>query len=212
MYIPPTFQFDDPEKLSAFMNAFSFATLVTSDSNTPFASHLPVRHVRDSAGSVTLVSHMARANPQWKHFASQSEVLTIFTGPHAYISPSWYTTTLTVPTWNYAAVHVYGRPRIVDNHSQVVQLLADTIHFYEQSLERSWSGILPEEFRDQLINSIVAFEIQVTRMEGKLKLGQNRSTADKAGVYAALANANDDSSRSLAELMVSEGMLGEQTG
>ena len=136
MYIPPSFRFDDPAKLSAFMNAHSFATLITCESGVPFASHLPMRHTCDSNVCTTLVSHMARSNPQWKHFASQTEVLTIFAGPHAYISPSWYATDRAVPTWNYATVHVYGRPRIMGDHEVVVALLADTIEFYERSFDR----------------------------------------------------------------------------
>jgi len=206
MYIPPSFRIDDTAKLTAFMNAYSFATMVTSDSGVPLATHLPVRPFCEDGVCTTLVSHMARANPQWRHFSHDVDVLTIFTGPHAYISPSWYTTEKAVPTWNYAAVHVYGRPAIMDDHERVVSLLAETVDFYERSFDRPWPNILPTAFRDQLINAIVAFEIRVTRIEGKFKLGQNRSKDDTDGVYNALSCSLDGNSRALAELMVSEGL------
>ena len=153
-----------------------------------------------------LVSHMARANPQWRHVSRDEEVLAIFTGPHAYISPSWYTSEKAVPTWNYAAVHVDGRPVIMDDHERVVSLLAETVEFYERAFDRPWPNILPAAFRDQLIHDIVAFEIQVTRIEGQFKIGQNRSQDDTDGVYNALSCSPDGNSRALAALMVSEGL------
>ena len=206
MYIPPSFRIEDTAKLTTFMNAYSFATLVTSDSGVPFATHLPVRPFCEDDACTMLVSHMARANPQWRHFSRDEEVLAIFTGPHAYISPSWYTSEKAVPTWNYAAVHVYGRPVIMDDHERVVFLLAETVDFYERAFDRPWPNILPAAFRDQLIHDIVAFEIQVTRIEGKFKIGQNRSQDDTAGVYNGLSGSPDGNSRALAELMVSEGL------
>jgi len=206
MYIPPSFRIDYPKKLSAFMDAYSFATLVTCHSSEPLATHLPVRQISKDGVCTTLVSHMARANPQWRHFSTDVDVLTIFAGPHAYISPSWYATEPAVPTWNYAAVHVYGRPVIIDDHKRIVSLLNETVSFYEQSFDRPWPGTLPIEFRDQLIESIVAFEIRVTRIEGKFKLGQNRSVDDTKGVYKALAGSQNDDARTLAALMASEGL------
>lgn len=206
MYIPPSFRIDDASKLSEFMDAHSFATLVTCSHGIPFATHLPMRHYRDDEGRTTLVSHMARANPQWKHFSAASEVLTIFSGPHAYVSPSWYAADNAVPTWNYAAAHVYGTPTVLKDHVRIVAMLADTVHFYEQTFSRPWPGILPDELRDQLIDAIVAFEIRVTRMEGKFKLSQNRSADDIAGVYKALSTSKRHGDRELSGLMASEGL------
>ena len=206
MYIPPSFRIDDASKLSAFMDSHSFATLVTSDDGVPFATHLPVRHYCGDDGCTTLVSHMARANPQWKHFSAASEILTIFSGPHAYVSPTWYATDHAVPTRNYAAAHVYGAPTVLDDHDRIVAVLADTTHFYERSFSRPWPGILPDEFRDKLIDAIVAFEIRVTRIEGKFKLSQNRSSDDVAGVYKALSTSKRHGDRELSGLMASEGL------
>ena len=112
MYIPKSFQVTDPEVLAAFIRAHSFATLVSAVDGTPFATHLPL--LLDQG---TLLGHVARANPHWQAFDGQREALAIFHGPHAYISPTWYATGPAVPTWNYAAVHVYGAPRLIEGEA-----------------------------------------------------------------------------------------------
>lgn len=150
---------------------------------------------------------MARANPQWRHFSAGTEVLTIFTGPHAYISPSWYATDQAVPTWNYTATHVYGVPVVLNDHAQIVSMLDETVRFYERSFDKPWPGILPDDFRDKLINAIVAFEIRVTRIEGKFKLGQNRSSDDLCGVHDALAASQHYGDRELCAFMAAEGVF-----
>ena len=118
MYIPPAFRIEDASKLAAFIQQYSFATLVTHDGAAPFASHLPMLFHPQAGGHGTLLSHMARANPQWRHFASGAEVLAIFHGPHNYISPSWYQTGPAVPTWNYATVHAYGVPAVINERDR----------------------------------------------------------------------------------------------
>src|SRR5262245_38419035 len=121
MYIPGPYQVNDSGRLCSFLRRHSFATLITHDGAAPFASHLPML-LRDEGGRRTLLSHMARANPQWKHFASGAEVLVIFQGPHGYVSPSWYETMPAVPTWNYAVVHAYGVATVLSDPSRVVSL------------------------------------------------------------------------------------------
>jgi transcriptional regulator len=123
---------------------------------------------------------MARANPQWKHFGDD-DVLTIFQGPHAYVSPRWYETGPAVPTWNYTAVHVYGVPQIITDHSRICDLLQTMVETYESSADNPWTGDIPAEFRDSLIESIVAFEIPIRHIEAKFKLSQNRPKADQRG-------------------------------
>jgi transcriptional regulator len=204
MYIPPAFHVENADKLAAFMQRHSFATLITHDGAAPFASHLPVLLRPGEGPKGTLVSHMARANPQWQHFASGAEALVVFQGPHGYISPSWYETKLAVPTWNYAVVHAYGRPKIIDDHERIVSLLEETISRYEGGYEQPWSGDLPLEFRDKLVQAIVAFEIPLSRIEGKFKLGQNRSAADLQGVFDALSASEDQETRALARMMAEE--------
>lgn len=207
MYIPSAFRVDDVTRLAAFIGRYSFATLVTFGGETPSASHLPMLFRTEENGQGMLVSHMARTNPQWRDFASGREALTIFHGPHAYVSPSWYQSQPAVPTWNYAAVHVFGVPRIITEHERVLRLLRDMVSRYEASRESPWSGDLPEDYRDKMIQGIVAFEIPVARIEGKFKLSQNRSAADRQAVYRALSQAADAEGRAVAELMVDDGVV-----
>jgi len=204
MYIPPAFRVEDPSKLAAFIQSYSFATLISHDGNAAFASHLPMLFRPKVGLRGTLVSHMARANPQWQHFAPGSEILAIFHGPHSYISPSWYQTKIAVPTWNYAAVHAYGVPTVFSEHERVVALLRETISAYEASFKQPWAGDLPDDYRDKLMQSIVAFEIPISRIEGKFKLGQNRPAADSQGVFDVLSRSDAAESRALARLMLSE--------
>jgi transcriptional regulator len=209
MYIPSAFRIDDAGKLAAFIRRHSFATLVTHDGAAPFASDLPMLFHRDASNHGTLVAHMARANPQWRHFAAGGEALVIFHGPHSYISPSWYDNAPAVPTWNYATVHAYGIPAIIDEHERIVSLLHELVAAHESAFEQPWPGNLPDDFREKMIQGIVAFEIPITRIEGKFKLGQNRSAADLQGVFDALSRSDDPDSRALAQLMLEEGHADE---
>jgi transcriptional regulator len=204
MYIPPAFRVEDAGKLAAFIRCHSFATLVTHDGSAPFASHLPMLYRPEVGSRGTLVSHMARANPQWRHFAPGREALVVFHGPHSYISPSWYQTVPAVPTWNYAVVHAYGVPAVFSEHERVVSLLRESVSTYETPREQPWPGTLPDDFRDKLIKAIVAFEIPVTRIEGKFKLGQNRPPADIQGVFEALFHSGDAESLAVARMMLAE--------
>lgn len=201
MYSPANFKIEDRGELLAFMRQHSFATIVTHDGTVPHATHMPVL-VREAEGAHgTLLTHMARANPQWRHFENGQEVLVMFTGPHAYISPAWYATEPAVPTWNHTAVHVYGRPRIVDDPARFTAMLHELIEFYESPRANRWPGVLPDEFRDRLMAGIVGIEIEITRIEGKFKLSQNRNDADRAGVIAALSASDDPTDRDVATLM-----------
>jgi transcriptional regulator len=131
-----------------------------------------------------LLGHLARGNPQWESFG-EIEALAIFSGPHAYVSPSWYATAPAVPTWNYAVIHVSGVPRLLtpDRTREVVDL---TVRKFEAGRRAPWSGDLPDEFLRRMLAGIVGFEMPVARVEGKFKLGQNRSAADQAGMLAGL--------------------------
>ena len=210
MYIPPAFRIEDAGKLAAFIQQHSFATLITHDGTAPFASHLPMLFRPGTGGHGTLVAHMARANPQWQHFASGSEVLAIFHGPHSYISPSWYQTGPAVPTWNYAAVHAYGVPVLISEPERVLALLRETVAAYESAFAQPWTGDQFPEFIGKLMQGIVAFEMPVSRIEGKFKLGQNRPAADSQGVFEALSRSEDANDRALAQLMFAEGHVREK--
>ena len=201
MYIPSLNRVEDRQSINAFIHAHGFATVITTnDAVKTEANHLPV--LFDENANV-LRSHMARANPQWKQFAETSEVLCIFHGPHAYISPSWYEQQHTVPTWNYAVVHVYGKPSIVDA-SELEQIVRDTTAKYESAMPQPWAISLSEQEIAGMLKAIVGFKIDINRVEAKFKLGQNRSPEDQEKMVRSLEAAPDEESRALARFILSQ--------
>lgn len=200
MYIPKAFQVDDPEALFSLLQEFSFATLVSVQGGVPVASHLPFLLRREEQGA-RLLGHMARANPQWKTLADGGEVLVIFQGPHGYVSPSWYVTQPSVPTWNYAAVHAYCGPRLIQEPGAVIELLLETVTFYESGFEKPWEPKLPEDYLKKMAGGVVAFELRIHRLEGQFKLSQNRSPEDRASVISTLSQSETPLDRQLAALM-----------
>jgi transcriptional regulator len=209
MYIPAANRVEDGDKLAEIIRENSFATLVSVHEGAPFATHLPLLFRPESGEHGTLVGHVARANPRWRHFDGERDVLVIFQGPHAYVSPSWYETSPAVPTWNYVAVHVYGIPRVVEEDGAVAALLHELITHYEAGLPEPWSGELPAEYAEKMRRGVVAFEIAVTRIEGKFKLGQNKPAADTRGVCRALQDSPDPAVRRLAQLTADECGIGQ---
>lgn len=202
MYTPRHFAVDDPAELSAFMQHYNFAVLVTALEGQLMATHLPFRLDSERGEHGTLIAHMARANPQWQAFTSEQEVLVIFSGPHAYVSPSWYEAAPTnVPTWNYAAVHAYGVPTIIVDHEAVYAMLGQLVHEHEAHFRHPWSMQSSEDSVHKLISAIVAFEIPITRLEGKYKLSQNRTPADQASVAAHLFASDDTLAAKTAEMI-----------
>ncbi len=199
MYIPKAFREDDINTLHKLMREYSFATLITQHEGVPFATHLPFMLDAQRGPNGTLLAHMARANPQWHDFASGQEELVIFQGPHAYISPSWYEVELSVPTWNYAVVHAYGIPRLIEDGEELYQLLKTLIETHEAQFEKPWPFQLPDDYLQKMMRGIVGFEIEITRLEGKFKLSQNRTEAEREKVIAALQKSTD--TLAVAELM-----------
>jgi transcriptional regulator len=186
MYIPKAYRVEDQATLVTFMRAHPFITLVSVVEGVPFASHIPVV-VEATEEGITITGHVAKANPQW-HAFGENETLAIFTGPHAYISPTLYEQRESVPTWNYIAVHAYGVPRIAtyaDDPERLHAMVAALIAQHEASYADQWVDLTPK-YREGMLRGIVGFEMQVTRLEGKYKLSQNRSTADREQVAAAL--------------------------
>lgn len=201
MYLPEAFREDDVATLQTLMRHYSFATLITQQHGTPFVSHLPFILETDDGPYGTLLGHMARANPQWRDFATISEVLVLFQGPHTYVSPSWYEAALSVPTWNYAVVHAYGRPRLIEERDACYALLRRLVQTYEAGFERPWPFALPEEYVHGMMQGIVCFTIGITRLEGKFKLSQNRPMADRHRVVEALQASGDPEGGAVAALM-----------
>ena len=133
-----------------------------------------------------MLAHMARANPQWHDFDNSQEVLIIFQGPHAYISPSWYEVEQSVPTWNYAVVHAYGFPQLIEDQEKLYNLLKILIETHEAQFDEPWPFQLTDEYLQKMMRGIVGFEIEITRLEGKFKLSQNRTETERENVIAAL--------------------------
>jgi transcriptional regulator len=203
MYIPKQFQMTDTAWCHALMRAQSFAAMITADdAGVPFATHLPIL-VDPARGPLgTLRGHVARANPHWRYLSAGRPTLVIFAGAHAYVSPSWYATHPSVPTWNYVAVHATGTGALVEDPEPVKTLLADLVRTYESSGPTAWSlEGLPADYLAGMQRGIVAFEIPIERLEGKAKLSQNRDAVDQARTREALAAADDPLARAVAALM-----------
>jgi transcriptional regulator len=205
MYIPSAFELSDPIKIKEVISANSFAILISKDEGgSLFASHLPFLFKPEWGAGGKLISHMARANRHWQLFNEKEEALIIFNGPHAYISPSWYVSEVAVPTWNYVTVHVYGRPKLMETDAELNTVLDETVKTHEAGLTNPWIPNLPDELKAKLNQAIVGFEIEITRIEGKFKLGQNRSKEDQEKMIRTLRNSGGAESLRLASLMEAE--------
>jgi transcriptional regulator len=202
MYIPAAFHETDPGKLFDLIQQYSFGLLVSEFDGEPFASHLPILLDRSFVPQGCLVGHMARANPQWEQADGQT-VLAVFSGPHAYISPTWYQSENVVPTWNYAAVHVYGTFRAIDDRDKLLQIVADYVDFYEASLPSPWKFDPAGEYAQKLVQAIVGFRIEISRIEGKWKLNQNHSLERQEKVIQALSASESQVDNAVATLMES---------
>ncbi len=203
MYIPKHFEVTDPAWCHALMRAQSFAVMITADdAGVPFATHLPflIDATRGPVG--TLRGHVARANPHWRYLAAGRPTLVVFAGAHAYVSPSWYVSHPSVPTWNYVAVHATGVGTLIEDPARVTALLADLVGVYEGAGPAAWSfASLAADYLDGMQRGIVAFEIPIERLEGKAKLSQNRSAVDQGRTRDALAATDDPLARVVAALM-----------
>jgi transcriptional regulator len=203
MYIPAPFQKTDRQALFDFIEQNSFGLLVSQVEGEPFASHLPFLLDRSSEPNGALVGHLALANPQWHHAEGQN-VLAIFSGPHAYISPSWYEAENAVPTWNYVAVHVYGTLHIVQEEEALAKILQDFVAYYESALPRPWVFDSTSEFARKMMKAVAGFRIEISRIEGKWKLNQNRPQEQRERVARALQAFSDDNSQGVADVMKKE--------
>jgi transcriptional regulator len=184
MYVPAAFAGSQADA-HALIDAEPFATVIASGDSGMIASHLPLMREGD-----TLLGHLAGPNPQAELLAERAragrEVLAIFHGPHFYVSPTWYATKSgTVPTWNYAAVHVYGVPKVTSDPARLEMLVGKLAAIYETAEWRLADQ--PRDFVAKMIGGIVGFEIPIARIDAKFKLSQNRPAADREGVLAAIS-------------------------
>lgn len=199
MYIPEHFKVSDDQELIRFIQTYSFGSLISQVEQAFFATHLPFLYKESDGKRAYLAGHLAKANPHWKNLEG-TEVLVLFQGPHAYISPSWYAEKQAVPTWNYTAVHVYGRFSILHEAKELQQLIVDTVRFYEPESELLQH--LDEKYYEQMLQGIVGFQIEIARIEGKYKLSQNKSAETQQRVIDALRSSADPGAVELADFMV----------
>jgi transcriptional regulator len=198
MYIPKLYREEDKAKILEFIRQNDFAVLVTYDGEKPVASHLLMEVIEDG-DTVFINGHMSKANPHWKTFERNPEVLVIFHGAHTYISPTWYNH-VNVPTWNYQSVHVYGKPRIITDHNEAYALLKRLVDRYESNGHYKLET-LPQDFVEKEIKGIMTFQIEVTRIEANYKLSQNRKDEDHANIITQLEERTDDLSHRVADAM-----------
>ena len=200
MYIPAQFRETERKHQLDLIRNHSFGVLVSNHAGQPFASHLPFMLDTDPDGEARLFGHMARANPQWQSFDAGATVLAIFQGPHAYVSPSWYSTP-GVPTWNYATVHVYGTARVIHDTNIVRRHLELLVDEHEAQSVQPWTIAATGGQFDPLLSAVVAFEICISDIQGKFKLSQNRPAQDRVSVAQHLRARAGTLDSTLADLM-----------
>jgi transcriptional regulator len=212
MYQPPHFREDSLEVQHALIRAHPLGLLVTLGSAGLVAN--PIPFVLDASASPqgTLKAHLSRANGQWQDFNPDLEALVVFQGPETYITPSWYAAKRehgkVVPTWNYAIVQAYGRMRVIGDPDWLLRQITAMTDVQEAARPEPWNvGDAPAPFVAAQLKGIIGIEIEITRIEGKWKVSQNRSEADRQGVAEGLRFAQDDDSRHMADLVDARGAL-----
>jgi transcriptional regulator len=208
MYIPKHFLVEDRKLMYEFIEEHSFGILFSTHNGGPFATHLPL--MANSAENY-LYGHMARSNPQWKDIGEQ-EVMAVFQGPHSYISSSWYETPLSVPTWNYAAVHVYGRLELTEDKNELLEDLLAMVLKYEGAggTYRMDEGNL--DYIDKLMAGIVGFRIRIDRLEGKWKLSQNQTPERQERIITQLERIPSDNAQQVAGMMRKSAFRSKENG
>jgi transcriptional regulator len=207
MYTPAQFKVEDVGEAHALMRAHPFAVLVTHGADGLFATHLPTVLKADGADPLGRIEcHLARPNPQWKSFAADAEALMIFQGPEAYIRPGWYPSKAehgkAVPTWNYAVVHAYGRLETVHDQAWLLAHVGELSRQQEAPYAAPWAvEDAPESYLAVMTRGIVGLKLAITRLEGKMKMSQNREDRDRAGVVRGLAERGEAQDAAIATLV-----------
>jgi transcriptional regulator len=201
MYSPPYNRNEDRAQQLEFMRANNFAILVTSIDGELAASHLVCMVEEREAGqqrNVVVVGHMAKSNPQWQAFFDD-DVMVVFHGPHAYVSPRWYEQQERVPTWNYAAVHAYGKPCVIEAREAKHDVMRRLVAMQDPLWLPKFEALRPQ-YVAQMLDAIVPFEIEVTRLETRWKLSQNRGRREQELIIAELEKSPDSWERDTAAL------------
>lgn len=206
MYTPAAFRDDDTHSLHRLMDETRLAILVTHDENGMQASHLPLLLRSDQGANGTLYGHLARANPQWRALQAGAQVMVIFPGADAYVSPAFYPAKAehgkVVPTWNYLAIHAYGTAEVFSDAQRLLEVVSGLTHKHEANRASPWAvADAPADYIDKMLGAIVGFALPIERLEGKRKLSQNRSAEDINGVREGLSASSDARDREIAQLM-----------
>lgn len=200
MFIPAYYRNTDLKEIESFIKNNSFATLITNVNDEPFASHIPVELGTNKEQLNILSGHLSAANPQAKNLKNGDRALIIFQGPHTYISSSWYNH-INVPTWNYIAVHVYGKVKIL-TELELRSRLEEMVTKYEVVSKKPFQiSNLPSEMMDKYLKGIIGFDISMDRVEGKWKMSQNRDAEDHANIIRELEQLDDLNARMVADIM-----------
>lgn len=200
MYLPDSFAETDLSRLHDFIEQYSFGLLLSQVDGDSFGSHLPFLLDRNGGVRGTLIGHVAKANPQWRQAAGQT-VLADFTGPHVYVSPSWYESEHVVPTWNYAAVHAYGHAKVIEDEDSLHAIVAEMVQVYERSMPQPWTFDANSTFMKRLLSQIVGLRIEIDRIEGKFKMNQNHPVERREKVVRALRQRGDENALAVADLI-----------
>lgn len=208
MYLPKYFSENDYEKVKKLIERNGFATVLSFPKNErPFINHLPLIFSSTDGEQEVLIGHMAKANPQWKHFKENPECTIIINGEHTYISPRWYQSGRDVPTWNYAVAHLHGKIELVEDFNGQVDILKQLSTCFEKPSNTPWEFELPSDLLNEkaLTGAIISFKFRPEKIEAKFKLSQNRSPEDRQGVIEGLGEERtDDMSAAIREMMRGE--------
>lgn len=199
MYVPRINQMEDRAALIGYMRAYSFAALASAGPAGLMATHLPFV-IEEQDGQITLLAHMAKANPQWRDFAAGAEAMAIFMQPHAYVSPRLYDSRQNVPTWNYVAVHAYGRPVLIEERAAKIELQKKLIRQYDAAYLEQMDQ-LPASYLDAKLAAIVSFSLAVTRIDARYKLSQDKNPAERERIARELESGGDSVAAETARLM-----------
>ncbi len=198
MYIPKINRIEDIGEIISFIDRFSFGILLSRNNGRLIGTHIPIISNRNPQ-NLTLYAHMSLANKQWKEIEGQ-EVLLVFSEPHAYISTSNYVKEESVPTWNYMSIHIYGTVTIIHSENEILEVIELTMMKYEPAYMNKWRK-LADEFKNRMLKGIVTFRVEITEIEGKAKLSQNKSQQEKENIIGSLLKSNLSSDGLVAEYM-----------
>jgi transcriptional regulator len=199
MYIPDLYKNENQEAITAFLKENSFGILINQTNGKLWATHIPLELSINSEGKTILEGHISKENPQWQGFAENDQILAVFSGPHSYISPSWYDHE-NVPTWNYIAVHVYGKIKIIEGDA-VIESLKRLVDKYEQNSE---NPVRIEDLSEKTMmqsRGIVAFEIEIEEIQAQRKMSQNRDAKNYQNIISELEKTNINQSIAVANEM-----------